>query len=339
VPVALERRAIDVDVFDGDAVRRWLTDRVAEAIRLKGHPPQRIVLLADGHELSLDLEKMLTDEPGADVGATFQALKDQSDIHRRALMLAGQGVRHDGTTDSIAVVFEERDEAPRYWWAMTQYRADPTTNVGQVSNTWGVGESDDLSDLPPFLQAVVTPPPAAAAARVLPPRRVDPDIQVMFAEIPDDRTPSDANQMAELAHALVASRMLSGELGGVVAVRLAGRKIQVWAMQPDTLPTDVDDMLRYICQRGGPADGIALAQFAIQPQDDPPKPGLQVVAERGGMRFEIWGLLEFPNGPRGAKTISKYFTMGPTKVGDSGLWLGIDPMVAFELGPIEGGEA
>ena len=82
------------------------------------------------------------------------------------------------------------------------------------------------------------------------------------------------------------------------------------------------------------ADGMALVQLAIRPEDSPPRPGLQLIAERGGQMAEYWCELDAPNGPAGPRTVKQVLQRAPRAVPEDGMWIGVDPMVSFQLGPI-----
>jgi hypothetical protein len=131
---------------------------------------------------------------------------------------------------------------------------------------------------------------------------------------------------------------LSGELKGTVVVRTAGRAWELWAMAGE-LPTELEDMVRYIANHHGPkADGVGLALIAVIPGEDPPRPTMQVLADKGGMFVDTRAPLSFPEGPRGPKVLEQILMKGPLPVPERGMWLGIDAMVSFDLtmlGPVE----
>ena len=76
------------------------------------------------------------------------------------------------------------------------------------------GETNEIRNLFPFLQALARPDPTARAAQVLPPRQGQPDIQVAFGEIKDAAVVTDAAKMAELAFQLVGASLLGGRIKG-----------------------------------------------------------------------------------------------------------------------------
>jgi len=342
MPITLERHPIPVDVHDIDGVRAWLMDRIRTEVKLKGQPYPKIFLLADGYEETFDLNAMAASQPEADAAATFQALRARPLILRRFLLVRLDAEESKtGREVRFAQLIEEVDGAlpsDRRWWTATlPFEMDATTSVGIPSERWmqSGGESDDPALLGPALEPLVVPRPGAQSARFLPPRPAQPDVHAAFGELREHvPPPTDARQMVELATALAAGSLLSGALQGTLVVRICGRSWEQWLLG-DELPTDLDSMVRYIANARPPAaEGIALLQVAIRPQDEPPVPGLQVVGELGGKLYETWAPLEFPEGPAGPKRISRVMSRGPRPVPEGGLWLGVDPMVNFELGPM-----
>ena len=161
-----------------------------------------------------------------------------------------------------------------------------------------------------------------------------------FDDLPEGMpAPANARQMVELAAQLAVNDLLTAEVKGTVVVRVAARSWEMWVLN-GPLPTSLEDMIRYIANSREPAaDGVALAHIAIRPQDEPPVPGVQVIGELGGMFCETWGRLEFPEGPTGPKQVPRIEWWDHKPVPERGMWLGVDPMVMFELGPLSAAEA
>lgn len=205
------RHAIDVDVYDTDAVRSWLMERIENEVKLNGQAHPRLILVADGYEESLDLDRMAKQEAGADAGATFQALRSRPNIERRFAVIGMLGEHAEGRERSFSILFEEIDDEgeTRWWMAMQEYALDPHTGLG-IPAAWtpSNGETNEIRNLFPFLQALARPDPTARAAQVLPPRQGQPDIQVAFGEIKDAAVVADAAKMAELAFQLVGAPLL-----------------------------------------------------------------------------------------------------------------------------------
>lgn len=96
-------------------------------------------------------------------------------------------------------------------------------------------------------------------------------------------------------------------------------------------------MVRYIANKREPAaEGVAIAMIAIMPQDSTPVPFVQVIGEMDGKFVETRGLIEFPEGPAGPKRLREIRWWDPKPVPEGGMWLGVDPHVNFELGPLGG---
>ena len=62
-----------------------------------------------------------------------------------------------------------------------------------------------------------------------------------------------------------------------------------------------------------------LVQIAIRPEDNPPQPGIWIVAERAGQYVEVRAPIEFPDGPAGRKVVGGFTQKGPRPVPDAGL--------------------
>lgn len=335
--LSLVRAAHSVDVYDASATRDWLKDRIRQEIRLKGQPHPKILLIGDGHEEWLDLDAMAKQDRGADIGATFQLLKGRP--HERRFIVLQLAVEDDaGAEHWLALLFEEiatPDEALRWWVALQEYRMDPVTELGHPIGEWQDSpfETSNPADLMPYLRGVVAPPPGARPATVLAPQARQPDIQAAFGELPPDvAPPADARAMTELVASFAVNDLLTGAIKGVVVFRIAGRAWEAWLLGDDQ-PAELEDMVRYAAnRRAPPADGIGIAMAAVRPQDDPPVPGLQIIGELGGRFVEAWAPLVFTGGPADPKRIDAVLWHDPRPVPEGGMWLGVDPVVLFELG-------
>ena len=102
-------------------------------------------------------------------------------------------------------------------------------------------------------------------------------MRACFGELPAGKPlPVGANQLADLAGLISRDRILGEGLDGPQVVRFAGHTWDAWLLGPE-LPTDLDDMVRYVCSREPMADGVALIQLALFPGEGPPQPGLSPV--------------------------------------------------------------
>ena len=334
-PIPLRRRRSDLDATDPEAVRDAILTEVQNEIILAGEPRPRIVLIGDEFTETLDLTTVAKTDPGADLGATFQVLGERPGVEHRFLIFRLQF--SDGRRDHQAamVVHVYEDEL---LGAILMYQTDPRTGLGQPEPAWRVGDREGLGPFWPTVQPLVEPAPGSRPANLVPAGRPAPEMGACFGELPPDRPlPEGANQLADLAGLISRDRILREGLDGPQVVRFAGRAWEAYLLGPE-LPSDLDDMIRYLCARDPKADGVALLQLALFPGDGPPQPGLQVVAEQAGKRFEMFGFLEFPEGPAGPKQIGRIVGREVQHPGEGEGWLGVDVDLGWELIPLGGVE-
>jgi hypothetical protein len=174
------------------------------------------------------------------------------------------------------------------------------------------------------------PPPGARPADVRDASATwMPDMKFQFGDLPAHaEPPADAKQMVEFTAAVGAvQELLDGTVLGTIIVRIAGRSWEKWVLT-DEMPASLTEMVRWIAShRLPPADGVAVAQIAVRPQDDPPVPGMQVVAERGGMFVQTWAPIEFPEGSGGKKVIPTIHWWPAHPVQREHQWLDVPPTV------------
>ncbi len=344
MPVTLVRKSSSVDVNDAHAVRASLKDSVALEVKLKGQPITKLVFLADGYEEVLDLTTAIRDDRDASMGATFQLLRRRPHVERAFVIIGMEATDNDDQEHSYAVVFEEITEVdePRRWWvSMQEFRTDANTELGHLIGGWQDSpfETPNIDHLMPFLREFAAPPPGSRPARVLPPRATHPDIQVAMDNLPSTApTPTTARMMAELAAQIAVGDLLKGAVKGTIVVRYAQRAWEMWVLG-DNMPTGLEGMVRYVAnKREPPAEGVAVAMIAILPQDVPTVPFVQVIGEMDGKFVETRASMEFPEGPAGPKRLREIRWWEPTPVPEGGMWLGVDPVVLFDLGPLAIGE-
>lgn len=344
MPVTLVRKSSSLDVHDADAVRASLKESVALEVKLKGQPITKLVFLADGYEEVLDLTTAIRDDRDASMGATFQLLRRRPHVERAFAIIRMETTDKDDQEHSFALVFEEiteLDEPRRWWMSMLEFRTDANTELGHLIGEWQDSpyETPNIDHLMPFLREFAAPPPGSRPARVLPPRATQPDIQVAMDNLPPTApTPTTARMMAELAAQLAVGDLLKGAVKGTVVVRYAQRVWEMWVLGDD-MPTELEDMVRYIAnKREPPAEGVAVAMIAILPQDAPPVPFVQVIGEMDGKFVETRAPIEFAEGPAGPKRLREIRWWDARPVPEAGMWLGVDPVVMFDLGPLAIGE-
>lgn len=344
MPVSLVRRPSSLDVHDADAVRASLKASVALEVQLKGQPITKLVFLADGYEEVLDLTSTLRDDRTASMGATFQMLRRRPHVERAFVVMRLEATDNEDQEHVYALVFEdivEPDEPRRWWMTKHEFRTDPNTELGHLVGEWQDApfETTDHRHLMPFLREFAAPSPGARPARVLPPKTTQPDIQVATDTLPPKTpAPTTARMMVELAAQLAVGDLLRGEVKGTIVVRYAQRVWEMWVLGGE-MPAELEDMVRYIANtRAPPAEGVAIAMIAILPQEAAPMPFVQVIGELGGSFVETRASIEFPEGPAGPKRLREIRWWDARPVPEGGMWLGVDPMVLFDLGPLGVGE-
>ncbi|MEQ1504302.1 MAG: hypothetical protein ABMB14_18825 [Myxococcota bacterium] len=342
VRFTLARWNIDVDTKDAAEPRTWLMERVRQEVKLKGEPHPKLILLFTDHEEVFDLDAMAKKDRGASGGATFQALRSRPGIRRRFVVLRMETTDDEGKDHVFAMLFEELDAAEgkrRWWMALLPFTTDPVTGLGNPDADWQPcsGETDDPRQLPAFLHEYVAPPAdARPAAFDPPPAMLQPDIKFAFGELPPGApVPTNPKQLVEFAFHLAARELLTGAVQGTVIVRIADRSWEQWIVGND-VPTSNEDMARYIANVREPvADGIAMVIVAIRPNDEPPQPGIQVVGEMGGYWAELWGPIEFPQGPAGPKQVTRLSWWDPKPVPAAGMFLHVRPKIEFVPSPTD----
>lgn len=334
-PIPLRRRRSDLDATDPEAVREAILEEVQNEIVLAGEPRPRIVLVGDEFTETLDLTTVAKTDPCADIGATFRALAERPGVEHRILVFRLQF--SDGQRDHQAamVVHVHEDEL---LGAILMYQTDPRTGLGQPEPAWRVGDRDGLGPFWQAVQPLVEPASGGRPASVVPMGRPMPEMGACFGELPPDwPLPDGARQLAEVAGLISRDRILAEGLKGPQIVRFAGRAWEAYLLGPE-LPTDLDDVIRFLCGREPRADGVALLQLALFPGEGPPQPGLQIVAEQAGKRFELFNFLEFPEGPAGPKKLGRMVVREVKHPGEAEGWLGVDVDLGWELTPLGGVE-
>ncbi len=334
-PIPLRRRRSDLDAADPAAVREAILSEVQNEIVLAGEPRPRIVLVGDEFTETLDLTTVARTDPGADIGATFQLLAERPGVEHQLLVFRLQFT--DGKRDHQAamVVHVHEDEL---LGAILLYQSDPRTGLGQPEPAWRVGDRDGLGPFWRAVQPLVEPAPGGRPALVVQAGRPTPELRACFGELPPDGPlPETAHQLADLAGLISRDRILAEGLDGPQIVRFAERAWEAYLLGPEP-PTDVDDVIRYLCAREPKADGVALLQLALFPGEGPPQPGLQIVAEQAGRRFELFCFLEFPDGPKGPRRLGRVVGREVLHPGEGEGWLGVEVDLGWELKPLDGVE-
>lgn len=333
--IPLRRRRSDLDATDPDAVREAILEEVQNEILLAGEPRPRIILVGDEFTETLDLTTVSRSDPGADIGATFQALGERPGVEHRILIFRLQF--SDGRREhQAAMVIHVHDD--ELLGAILLYQNDPRTGLGQPDAAWRVGDREGLGPFWPAVQPLVEPAPGGRPANVVLSGRPMPEMGACFGELPPTwPLPEGARQLAEVAGLISRDRILAEGLKGPQVVRFAGRAWEAYLLGED-LPSDLDDVIRFLCARDPKADGVALLQLALFPGEGPPQPGLQIVAEQAGKRFELFSFLEFPEGPSGKKQLGRMVIREVQHPGEGEGWLGVDVDLGWQLIPLGGVE-
>lgn len=315
----VRRPGLPIDLNDPAASRAWVMERVRHQVQARGQARPQVWMLGWDFVETLDLVAVRTRDPGAHLGSTFQALRQRREVQRCYLVLR----QPDGERDR-AVIFEERQarDGRRWWLGTLGYRTDPLSGLGIPDPRWQhpEGETGDPSRLPAFLREIAAPPPGARPAGLkAAPERWQPDIKFAFGELPEDRPlPADARSLAALAGELSSEVTLTGRLS--LVFRLVERSWELWALGDD-LPASSDEMIRWIASSRLPAaEGVARLQLTLRPEDSPPTPGVQIVAEQAGVRIERWTPLSSEE--------SRWSEPVPVSSGEG--WLGVPSLLELE---------
>ena len=336
MPPALVRRRSDLDVYDLDAVRRAMLGEVELDLRLRGEPIPRIVLLGDGFRETLMLTELSQRAPDAHSGATFRMLAARDGVEHRFLIARLQFEDGEGRARKAAVVICEHpgeDEENERLLAILQYEQDPVSHLGVLAPQWQIGDTASLAHLYAPMRAFVEADPGARPGLVVPSGPPEPNIRMTFGELHDHvPLPEDPLKLAHLALSLSVEHILREGPDGPQVLRLRGRSWEVWLLGPE-LPTDLDDMVRVVAHREPAADAVAVLQIVLYPGSGPPRPGIQVLAELGGQRGELFAFLELSDGLRGPKQLGRVVGRPNKPPAEGEGWLGVAPLVFFELGP------
>lgn len=322
-----ERRPLDLDVHDDEAVRQWLAGLVYQQIVSHREPVPAIHLLADGHEEVVVFHRLHEIDPEADPIATWAAAAARSDVDRRILILRLERV--DGTFE--ACMFEDvwTDGQKSGWW-LAHRRYAVRDGVGcLLDGGWqhDAGEGD-----PPGIFAnLLTPKPGARAARLLPARAPEPRVFMQTGEIGENaRLPTTAVHMTEQAEYAVVRALDNEGLKHLMVLVFRGRTWEKWLLG-DNLPTDVDDMIRWICGRVGPADGVATAEGLLMELEGKHERVARIVGEMDGHRSErLIVMATKPGNPDQVVPVRRLGReLGAIPEGEG--WIGVEPMLAGEI--------
>ncbi len=326
-PLVPTRHPLDgVNPFDADGVRVWLQHHLDRVVHLQGQPTPSLHLFFDAHREVLDLVAALAADPGIDPAATYAEQAARPEV--RCAVLVAMLERDDGERAAVAVSVNQAGGEPSAWWATWRGYAMGRDGIGTFSSDWeGTAGEGPLPE--PFASLVV-PVPGARAATVLPGRMPEPDLRAAFIELgPDARLPTTALEMTEFA---AASTMPTVEREGIDHARifrLRGRSCEIWEVRGDELPSSIDDLVRYVCGMGEPAEAVALVAATVFEEDGEPLKAVRIRAELGAGLAERIFTFRMPPGADRHVASKTHWREGPRDP-ERG-WLGVDPLVSWEL--------
>lgn len=327
-PIAPERRPLEIDVHDDDETRRWLAELVYEQVAARREPVPAVHLLFDGYEEVLEWHRVVAVDPGADLPATWAVLAARPGADRRVLVLR---LEHpDGTTE--AGMYEEtwEDGAPVAWW-FGHRRYTVVDGIGQLADG-GWDQHAGVGPAPEPFATILRPAPGARAAILLPARAPEPRVWMQSGEVtPGARLPTTAIEMTGETQQVVLQMMARGEgFKRTLVHLLRGTTWELWLLG-DALPTDVDDMVRWICGRLGPADAVTTAEALIGPVGGKPGRVIRILGELGGRRAErMIILLPKPGKPEDVvpgQVMGR--DLGAVAEGEG--WIGVAPVLPGEI--------
>ena len=332
-PATPVRLPLDCDPFDLDEIQQTMLSHLDEAIPVEGQPTPALHAYFSGHREVLAISP-LASLPGFDLAATWQAIAARPGV-ADVILVAGASFG-DGRLAAIVMGVErERGEISSWWAAIRGYEMSPQ-GIGKLTNPWEGLRGDGLPPNP--FSTFTTAAPGASAWPLLPAKPPAPDMQAMLATIPDgQRLPTTALEMTEF---VAASTMPTVEKKGIDharVIRLRGREVEIWEIRGAHLPSSFDDLIRAICQRGESADAVGVAIATIFEQEGQRLHALEITAEIDNKRAQrIFTFHKPPGATKEVPSKTHWRELGPVKEG--GAWLGVDPMVEWELGVIGVGE-
>lgn len=326
-PFAPERRPLELDVRDDGEVRRWLARIVSEQVVTRGAPLPSIHLLFDGHEEVLEWPSVLQVDPGADLASTWQALAQRRDVERRVLVVGLQ--REDGALEACMFEDVREDGAPLTWWVGRRpYVVE--AGLGRLLDTaWhqhgGQGRGPE-----PFA-SLLTPAVGTRPALLLPARALEPRVWMQTEELPPEvPPPTTAMELSELTQAVVVDALQTEGFKHLIVFVMRGRTWEKWLLG-EGLPTDADDMVRWIAARLGDADGVATAEGVIAQVNGASERVIRIVAELGGYRAERAIILAPKPGKPDDMVPARSMVRELGRVAEEEGWIGVDPLLGGEL--------
>lgn len=325
-PYAPERRPLSIDVHDDDEVRGWLARVLTEQVLTRREPVPAIHLLKDGHEEVIDFTALRQVDPGADLAATWAAVCARRDVDRRILVLR---LEHgDGNLEACMLEETWEDGEPAGWW-FAHRRYTVADGIGQLLDGGWQQHAGDGRAPEPFA-SLLTAAPGARAARLLPARAPEAQVWMQTDEVAEGLPlPATAMEMTAETQAVVLGSLEREGFKHMLVLLFRGRTWEKWLL--GDLPASADDMVRWICGRLGPADGVAVAEGVLAQVDGKLERMVRIVGEMGGRRAER-AIVMLPKPGKPEDVVPGRWMareLGPVPEGEG--WIGVEPMLAGEV--------
>ncbi len=326
-PQTPSRHPLDgLNALDDEGVRAWFQRHLDRVVHLQGQPTPSLHLLFDDHREVLDLARALADDPGVDPAATYAEQVGRTGV--RAVVLVAMLQREDGERAAMALSVEHEPGEAGTWWATWRGFVMSPDGIGRFTSDWEDAEGEGAPPEP--FASLVSPSPGARPVTVLPGRMPEPDLRAAFLDLPPDaRLPTTALEMTELAAASTMPAVEREGLDHARIFRLRGRACEIWEVRGDELPSSIDDLVRYVCQMGEPAEAVALVVATIFEEDGEPLKAVQIRAELGEGLAERIFTFRLPPGASQHVSSKTHWREGTRDAGRG--WLGVDPLVSWEL--------
>ena len=141
--------------------------------------------------------------------------------------------------------------------------------------------------------------------------------------------PTNAMELTEETQQVVVQALEQEGFKHILVFLIRGQSWERWLL--GALTTTPDDMVRWICGRLGPPDGVATAEAALALVGGRRERVVRIVGEMGGHRVErVMIMVPKPGKPEDVVPgRSMVRELGPVPEGEG--WIGVEPMLA---GPV-----
>lgn len=325
-PFVPERRRLEVDVNDHEAVTQWILRKVSEQVITKCQPRPAIHLVFEDYEEVIDWSDVHALDPGADLGATWAQVTTRRGVERRFLVLLFKA-----NAQTMAGVLEQvwEDDAPT-GWMMAYCPYQVVDGIGDLMGArWTI--QTGLGNPPGLFAGIFTPAPGSRPVALLPARKPEPEVWFSTAEILEGlQPPSTPMEVTEAVQGMVLGALETEGLKHLVVMVLRGRTWERWLLGKEQ-PADGDDMVRWICTKDGQPDAVATVEGALVPVDGKPERCIRIMAELGGSRTERLLIMLPKPGKRMDVIPGRWMAreLGPVREGEG--WIGVEPLLAGEI--------